>query len=89
MNIEINGIGYDINRNKYEIDKSYQMRLLFISLLKPKTQKSFNDAVMYSNIWINMEFLKCGYPQIIENKMKKIIESCGPSLKHKIKNLKI
>ena len=25
MNIEINGIGYEIKRNKYEIDENYQI----------------------------------------------------------------
>lgn len=88
MNIEINGIGYEIKRNKHEIDENYQMRLLFVSLLKPNTLKKFNEAVMYSNIWINIEFLKCKYSSIIENKITKIIESSGTNLKNKIKNLK-
>lgn len=67
-------------KNKYKLEKEhdeveiyYQLRNLFIDKMKPKkmNKKEFNLLKMYSNILINMIFLKCRYRDETEEIIKK------------------
>lgn len=60
---------YILKKNKNEILLYYNIRKLFIDITNPKTEKKFKLYEMYSNILINIIFLKCRY----EKKTEKII----------------
>jgi hypothetical protein len=65
---------YKINKKENEIDYYYNIRKIFIENLKPKNNKEFKLYEMYSNIFINILFLKCRYLQDTEKNIKKLIK---------------
>lgn len=72
-----------INKKENEVELFYNIRKIFINLLKPKTIKQTKLFEMYSNIFINMIFYKCRYldktEEFIKNfllKNKSKIEKC-------------
>jgi len=52
---------YILEKNDSEILKYYNIRKIFIEINNPKTEKKFKLYEMYSNILINMIYLKCRY----------------------------
>lgn len=62
-------------RNENEINLYYNIRKIFIQSFQPKNKKEFRKYEMYSNIFINMLFLKCRYQtsteKVIYNFLKK------------------
>ena len=74
MSLKIDGVLEKIKRYEYETDEVFQIRVLFITLLEPKTDTSFKEAEMLSNIWISMLFLKCKFPKEIEDRVDKILK---------------
>ena len=60
---------YLIKKNNNEPDKFYNLKNKFIEELKPKNEKQLLIISMYSNILINMVYLKCRYNSKIEKKM--------------------
>jgi hypothetical protein len=72
-----------IKRNKNEIDLYYNIRYFFIKKENPKTESKFLLMEMYSNILINMIFLKCRY----QKKTEKVIISFIEKYKTNIKNI--
>lgn len=60
---------YLIKKNINEPDKFYNLKNKFIKELKPKNEKELLLISMYSNILINMVYLKCRYNSKIEKKM--------------------
>jgi hypothetical protein len=66
---------YTLKKGETEITKFYLLRESFIKILNPKNEKEFKLYEAYSNIFINMFFLKCHYPikteKFIQNFMKK------------------
>ena len=86
MDIKISGKNIKIKKNENESEEKYNIRNIFISLLKPKTLKELDTCIMYSNIWINMIYLKCKYPKNIEKEIDNIIKNKEKILKMK-KNL--
>lgn len=53
-----------------EIELYFNIRKNFIESLKPKSNKNFLLLNMYSNILINILFLKCRYSIKTETKLK-------------------
>lgn len=74
---------YEIKKKEDEIDLYYNLRKLFIELSNPKNKKEFNLINMYSNIFINIIFLKCRY----QNKTEEFIKFFLSKYKNKILNL--
>lgn len=70
---------YDLVKKDSEIQLFFDIRRIFIELSKPINKKEFDLINMYSNILINILFLKCRYDHKTEKFIKKII--------HKNKNL--
>ena len=61
---------YILIKNNNENDISYNVRKSFLEILKPKNQKEFNLYNMYSNIFVNMIYLKCKYSEKTEKFIK-------------------
>ena len=70
-----------IKRNKNEIDLFYNIRKLFINTNNPKTKTNFLLTEMYSNILINMLFLKCRYEKKTEKPIINFIKKYKSNLK--------
>jgi hypothetical protein len=84
--VKKNIINYELKKHYYESEFIYQIRKRFIDFYKPKNEKDFKLYEMYSNILINMVFLKCKYIPKTEKKIKDYINKEKNNI---IKNLKI
>ena len=60
---------YELNKKYDEIELYYNIKKTFIENLNPKNEKELNLLNMYSNILINMLFLKCKYNKNTNKKM--------------------
>ena len=65
---------YDVEKHDDEVLIYYNLRKIFIELLKPKNNKQLKLYEMYSNILINMIFLKCKYQEKTEKIIKKFVK---------------
>lgn len=65
---------YILEKNENEINLYFNIRKKFIETLKPKNIKEFKLFEMYSNVLINMIFLKCHYQEKTEKKIKDFIK---------------
>jgi hypothetical protein len=59
-----------VKRNIDETNESYNRRVWFVSQIKPKTKKDYDEAIKLSNIWVNAILLGCIYPIMVMNKIK-------------------
>ena len=50
---------YDLIKKDNEIELFFNIRKIFVELSKPMNKKEFDLINMYSNILINILFLKC------------------------------
>lgn len=66
---------YNIKKKDNEIYLYYNIRKIFIDLLKPKNNKELKLFEMYSNIFINILFLKCRYSSNTEKIIKKFLKN--------------
>lgn len=57
-----------------ESNKLYQIRKKFIEELKPKNKKDLEMITQYSNILIDIVFLKCQYDEKTMKQMKKYLD---------------
>jgi hypothetical protein len=70
-----NTFSYNLDKKENEVSYVYDIRKVFIETLKPKNEKEFKLFEMYSNILINMIFLKCRYKTKTEKKIKDYIKN--------------
>jgi len=63
-----------------EIELYFNIRKNFIESLKPKNEKEFKLLNMYSNILLNMLFLKCKYAIKTEKKMMSYLKKLKKTL---------
>jgi hypothetical protein len=61
---------FSIKKKEHEIFLYYELRKIFVDSFKPKNNKEFKLLEMYSNIFINILFLKCRYNTKTEKKIK-------------------
>jgi hypothetical protein len=61
----------NVHRLVDETDRNYNLRLNFIKLNNPKTNKERNVIIMYSKIFVNIITLGCRYETSIEKKLNK------------------
>ena len=80
---------YDLKKREGEIEMHFNIRKAFIDILNPKTKKKFKLYEMYSNIFINILFLKCRYREDTENFIKNFIKKNGKKIKYNIKNMNL
>ena len=71
---------YILNKNNIENNVSYSIRKSFIEILKPKNEKEFNLYNMYSNIFVNMIYLKCRYSENTEKFIKNFLKKYKKNL---------
>ena len=71
---------FSIQKKENEIFLYYELRKKFIDSFKPKNIKEFKLLEMYSNIFINMVFLKCRYNTKTEKKIKEFMNNNFKSL---------
>jgi len=64
---------YILHKNDNEIDLYFHIRQFFIEKMKPNSKKKFELMKMYSNILINILFLKCRYYEKTEKPVKSFI----------------
>ena len=65
---------YNVIKKDTEINLYFNLRKSFIDLLKPKNKKQFELYNAYSNIFINILFLKCHYSEKTEKFIQKFIK---------------
>jgi hypothetical protein len=65
---------YNLIRYNNEVSLKYNLRKFFIETKNPKNNKELQLYIMYSNILINMIFLKCRYNNKTEKIVKKFIK---------------
>ena len=65
---------YKIEKKDNEIELYFNIRKNFIESLKPKNEKELKLLNMYSNILLNMLFLKCKYEIKTEKKMMSFLK---------------
>jgi len=64
-----------LKRDYGEPREYYTERGYFIVSQKPKTQKEYDLAVLYSRIYINKKYKKCEYSENIEKKIKEMMKN--------------
>jgi hypothetical protein len=69
-----------IEKKDNEIELYFNIRKNFIESLKPKNEKELKLLNMYSNILLNMLFLKCKYSIKTEKNMKKYLKKLKNTL---------
>jgi hypothetical protein len=70
-----------IKKNKNESELYYNLRELFIMKENPKTKPKFLLTEMYSNILINIIFLKCRYSKKTEKPIINFIKKYKNNIK--------
>jgi len=75
---------YEIKKNEGEVDLYFNLRKLFYEKMKPKkiTLNQFKLLEMYSNILINIIFLKCRYQKNTEKIIKEFIDKNKNNIKN-------
>lgn len=64
-----------LKRDDGEPREYYTERGYFIVSQQPETQEEYDQAVLYSRIYINKKYKKCEYGNIIEKKIKKMMKN--------------
>ena len=70
MQIEYNGITYNIPREQYESNEIYHQRAWFIVKCFPKNKQELDEITHLSVLWKNIKFLDCKYNDNIHKKIK-------------------
>jgi len=71
---------YKIEKKDNEIELYFNIRKNFIESLKPKNEKELKMLNMYSNILLNMLFLKCKYKIKTEKKIMSYLKKLKKTL---------
>ena len=77
---------YTLKKNENEIDLYFNIRKLFIELLKAKNKKEYNLYESYSHMFINIVFLKCRYEEKSEIFIKNFLDKYKKKINVYIKN---
>lgn len=70
MEINNNGIIYNVQREPYETNEMLAARAWYISKKSPLTHSQFLEYNRLSLFWANVVFLKCTYPPKIMEQLK-------------------
>ena len=63
--IEFNNISFIIKKELDESKEQFYARSWYISKLQPKNDKEFNEAIVKSKIWSNINYLENTYTEEI------------------------
>jgi len=73
----------NIKKNEDEPEERFKVRKMFISLMD---SKNIDEAILYSNIFINIVYLGCKYSKDIENHIDNFIKKNKKPLTDLIKD---
>ena len=76
---------FNLIKNKYELNKHFEIRKKIIEFYNPKNNQDFIYINNLSHIYINMKFLNCKYNSKIEKIVNNLTEKVNKN-KIKIKN---
>lgn len=77
---------YTLKKYENEIDLYFNIRKLFVDLLKPKNNKEYKLYESYSHMFINIVFLKCRYEGKSEIFIKKFLDKYKKKITVYVKN---
>lgn len=69
-----NGMIYIVNKDAGEPIELYNERLNFISSQQPENINDYNNAIIYSRIYINVNKYGCSYNSFIMNQLEEMIK---------------
>ena len=72
MKVEINGMSYNLEKNRYESDDIFYNRIWFIVSQKPQNSSELKKAIHNSILWSNIKYLNCFYSKDINNYIKNL-----------------
>jgi len=72
VEIQYQGKVYVVNRHANESDEMLYERAWFVAKQNPSNDLDYIEAVKLSIIWQNMQYKKCHYHSILENKVIEI-----------------
>ena len=75
-----------IKRNEDEPEERYKVRKMFISLMESNNKKNSDIILMYSNIFVNIVYLRCKYSKEIEKYIDDFIKKNKKPLADLIKD---
>ena len=75
---------YTIKKHENEINLFFNIRELFVELLKPKNNTELKLYESYSNMFIDIIFLNCRYNEENEKFIKNFLDKFKNKLKKKI-----
>jgi thymidine kinase len=64
-----------IEKDQYEMNKRFRERGQFVASQKPQTDKEYDEAVIYSRIYINNKYTGCIYNDKIMERLKELIKN--------------
>ena len=70
-----NGLKYKIEQRRNESKRLYDDRVLFISSQNPRTNKHLQEVLTYANIYINVKYLYCTYPDDVTRRLNWFIRN--------------
>lgn len=70
-----NGMLYKVQRDPHEANEIYLERGNFIACQTPKNKNDYNNAVIFSRIYINVKYFKCCYNENITNTLNNMIKN--------------
>ena len=79
---------FNLMKNKYELNKHFEIRKKIIDFYDPKNNQDFIYINNLSHIYINMKFLNCTYNSKTEKIVNNLLENFNKNNK-KINNKKI
>ena len=69
-----NSFNYKMEYKYPENGYQHHQRAMFITRLMPKNKEELAEYEKYSYILINMLYLQCRYPPLVEQRMMELIE---------------
>ena len=75
MSATKSGLIYIPKKNIDETNESFMKRKKIIALLKPKNKKNYEHAIVLSNIYVNMLYLKVVYNSEITKEVQQLIHN--------------
>jgi hypothetical protein len=70
--VQYQGKVYIINRHANESDEMLNERAWFIAKQNPSNDLDYMEAIKLSIIWQNMQYKKCRYHIVLENRVNEI-----------------
>ena len=74
MLIEKNGILYTVLQNEFEAKDVFVQRMWYVASQQPNTVIEYDRAVLESNVWSNIQYLRCTYNSDDQERIVKLAD---------------